>query len=136
MTEACFVGFGVTIKVTDGCQLLSRTDAISKVLMRYPISIPQGEPVPPPPATKAKLIKASQYEQIFGDPLYLPADTKVWGVLTGTPIVQSPSPSGPSFVHWQVTAVDACTDWMSSRVEATSTPPGWNSVPDLSTTVK
>jgi hypothetical protein len=135
MTEACFVGFGVTIKVTDGCQLLSRTDAISKVLTRHPISIPQGEPVPPPPATKVKLIKASQYEQIFGEPLYLPADTKVWAVLTGTPIVQSPSPSGPSSVLWLVTAVDACTDWMSRPWEATSTPPGWTAVPDLSTTV-
>jgi hypothetical protein len=116
MSEACY-WFGVTIRVTDGCQLLSRTDVISKVLTRHPISIPQGEP---PPAPKAKLIKASQYEQIFGEPLYLPADTKVWAVLTGTPVVQSPSPSGPSSVHWKVTAVDACTDWMSSRWEGTS----------------
>jgi hypothetical protein len=134
-SEACFAAFVAKITVTNGCELLSRENAINKVRTRHPISIPQGETVPPPPATKVKLIKASQYEQIFGEPLYLPADTKVWAVLTGTPIVQSPSPSGPSSVLWLVTAVDACTDWMSSPWEATSTPPGWTAVPDLSTTV-
>jgi hypothetical protein len=124
-SEACFAAFVAKITVTNGCELLPREDAIQKVLTRHPISWPQGTSPPPGPTSiSAKLIKASQYSQIFHQPLDLQPDALVWAVLYAEP--QSSSSTAPP--QWSVAAVDACTDWLSDRWGAQKDPAGWNSI--------
>jgi hypothetical protein len=125
--EACQRPMQVFITVTDGCQLLSRTEAVNLTLPPYPI--------PPPQMTSAKLIRASQYDQIFGTRLDLPAETLVWAVLTAAPPFTVPTPPTPGPLQWGATAVDACTDWTTGGWSGDGAPAGWSAVADQSSGV-
>jgi hypothetical protein len=126
-SETCYAAFTAKITVTNGCELLSRTDAINKVLTRDPVSWPQGSSPPPGPTSiSAKLIKASQYSQIFHEPLDLQPDAPVWAVLYADH--QGALSSTPAPLQWLVVAVDACTDWLSLAWGAQRDPAGWNSI--------
>lgn len=121
---ACGHSFAVDITVTNGCQPLSRTDAISRVTTRYPTrSLPDGSG---DGANSAKLVLPSEYEKLFGTSLDLAPDSLVWAVLVG--IYSSPEPSPP--LRWTGTAVGACTDWISRQWMGMREPPGWSSVTD------
>jgi hypothetical protein len=125
--EACQRPMQVFITVTDGCQLLSRTEAVNLTLPPYPI--------PPPQVTSAKLIRASQYDQIFGTRLDLPTETLVWAVLTAAPPFTVPTPPTPGPLQWGATAVDACTDWTTGGWSGDGAPAGWSAVADQSSGV-
>jgi hypothetical protein len=117
----------VFITVTDGCQLLSRTDVVNLTLPPYPI--------PPPQIAYTKLIRASQYVQIFSTRLDLPAETLVWAVLTAAPPHTIPTPPTPGPLQWGAIAVDACTNWTTGGWSGEGEPAGWSAVADQSSGV-
>jgi hypothetical protein len=114
----------IVITVTDGCQLLSRTEVVNLTLPQYPI--------PPPQLTHTKLMRASQYDQVFGTRLDLPAETLVWAVLTAAPPLTIPTPPTPGPLQWGAIAVDACTNWTTGGWSADGEPAGWSAVADQS----
>lgn len=122
--EACQRPMQVFITVTDGCQLLTRTDAVNLTLPPYPI--------PPPQVTSAKLIRASQYDQLFGTRLDLPAESLVWAVLSAAPPFTVPTPPTPGPLQWGAVAVDACTNWLEGGWSGDREPAGWSAVAEQS----
>jgi hypothetical protein len=115
---ACGQRLNVDVTVTNGCQPLSRSDAISLFMKRYPHGVGNGE-------ISTKLILASEYEQLFGTALDLMPNTLVWAVLVAT---RNLDPAEPTV--WTANAIVACTDWMSDQWTATSEPGGWSSLTD------
>ena len=122
--EACQKPVNVRITVTDGCQRLSRDAAAKMATPQYPL--------PPPVTVSTKLIRASQYEQLFGGRLNLAADSLVWAVLAATEsAIQSSPPTNPPALYWSSIAVGACTDRASPWSGGGSSPPaGWDAVAD------
>jgi hypothetical protein len=112
--EACMEGFSVSITVTNGCQALSREDAIRKVVT--PRGWPQGSTPPPVPTPiRARSMSASEYNQTFHGALDLQPSATVWAVWF---------PQATPDKLWEVFAVDACTDWVStfSAIDPTAVP--------------
>jgi hypothetical protein len=102
--EACMEGFSVSITVTNGCQALSREEAIRKVVT--PRESPQGSsPQPVPTPIRTRSIFASEYNQTFHAALDLQPSATVWAVWF---------PQNTPEQLWAVFAVDACTDWVST----------------------
>lgn len=123
-SEACQRPMQVFITVTDGCQLLSRTDVVNLTLPHYPIR--------PPQVTYTKLMRASQYDRVFGTRLDLSAETLVWAVLTAAPPLTTPTPPTPGPLQWGAIAVDPCTNWTEGGWSGDGEPAGWSSVIDQS----
>jgi hypothetical protein len=122
--EACQKPMQIFITVTDGCQLLSRTEVVNLTLPQYPI--------PPPQLTYTKLMHPAQYDHVFGTKLDLPADTLVWAVLTAASPLTTPTPPTPGPLQWRATAVDACTNWTAGGWSGDGEPAGWRAVADQS----
>jgi hypothetical protein len=130
--EACLAPFKVMIAVTNGCELRPRQYATYMALYHSQFPPPQSPAQSPPPSVKsisAKLIKASQYQQIFHSPLDLQPDALVWAVLYLHSVQLEPTPA-PATSEWFVAGIDACTDWLLPFARAQSDPPGWSSVTD------
>jgi len=128
-SEACPKPFNAEITVTNGCEILSRKAVIARLSRGGPDW-----------TWSAKLIPATQYEQLFDQPLnFAPLnfapDELVWAVLgtgptiSGTYVDPTPGPIG-----WAASAMDACTDYVSGYWKAASMPAGWSSLTDQSTT--
>ena len=116
---ACGQRLDVDVTVTEGCQPLSRGDAISLVMKGYPHGVDNGE-------IATKLIFAPEYEQVFGTALQLTRDASVWAVVVATR--NGPGPADGSV--WTANAIVACTDWISDQWRALSEPVGWSSLSD------
>ena len=113
--EVCYQGFSVSITITEGCQALSRDEAVRRVVV--PRTRPQGSSPPPVPAhLRASFVSASEYDQTFHAALGLRASEMVWAVWF---------PQSTPDNLWEVFAVDACTDWVSpfEAIEPAAVPP-------------
>jgi hypothetical protein len=124
-SEACFKGFRAKITVTNGCEILPRTEAAKL------FSTPNTSWITV--TSTSKLIQARDYERVFAPLLDVPPDKLVWAVLVSGRInlgaVVDPSPGR---IMWAANAVDPCTDHTLGRWEGTSQPPGMSSLTDQS----
>lgn len=124
-SEACMMGFRVKITVTNGCEILPRTEA-AKLFFTPNTRWITVE-------ATAKLIPARDYGRIFAPLLDLPPDKPIWAVLasgrTNLGVVVDPSP-GP--ITWAATAIDPCTDHTMGRWYGDSQPPAWSALTDQS----